>query len=478
MIAGVVFAAALAAGALLLFALRHFRAGGGRGREADLDRLSEERAGQQARIAALEADLRNAEARLQAVSEEKERLAAQRDSAVGERNILKEQVVKDAEAAKHLEQRIKDLLEAKEQMRQEFNTVAGELMKSHGETFKTQNKEQIETLLTPFRSQIEKFEKQVAESNRDSRDQHVALKAQLDALSEQSALMSKETRNLTRALKGNVQLQGAWGEMVLETILQRSGLREGEEYTRQETHSAEDGSRLRTDYIIRLPDGERIIIDAKVSLKDFEGYVSAEDNEERSARLAGHVASIRGHIKKLASKEYHAKAGGKLDFVIMFIPIEPALGAAQQQDREIALYAADNKVAIATPTTLTIALKTVAAIWRVERQNRNAADIARRAGRLYDKFVGFLSDMGEIGDRLRQAGDAYDGAMNKLSQGRGNLVGQVEKLKDMGAQTGKSIPAEYLDDAAGLPDNEGALDRGGDADGSDAPRRLRAIASE
>lgn len=459
----VVFIAALAAGALLLVGSRLLRAGRGAESGAGVEKL----------IATLEADLRNAGARIEEISEEKKRLAAQLETALGERNQLKERIVQDAETKKHLDQRLKDLLEAKEQMRQEFSEIAGRLMQSHGETFKSQNKEQIENLLNPFQAQIKEFEKKVAETSRHSRDQHIALAENLKTLSQQSAAMSKETQNLTRALKGNVQMQGAWGEMVLETILQRSGLREGEEYTRQESHSAEDGSRLRTDYIIHLPDGERIIIDAKVSLKDFEGYVSAEDNEERASRLTGHVASIKGHIKKLSGKEYHAKAGGKLDFVIMFIPIEPALGAAQQQDKEIALYAADNKVAIATPTTLTIALKTIAAIWRVERQNRNAADIARRAGRLYDKFVGFLGDMGEIGDRLKQAGNAYDGAMNKLSQGRGNLVRQVEELKDMGAEANKSIPADYLDKASALPDSDADA-----ASGGDEPKRLRAIGSE
>lgn len=413
---------------------------------AEVDALKEARSSQREQAAVLQAELRNATSRIEELSNEIQRQSEQLENVIAERNQLKEQIVQDVEAAKNLEQRLKDLHEAKEQMRQEFGEIANRLMKSHGETFKDQNKEQIEHLLAPFKTKIENFEKQVAESNRDSRTQHAALIENIRLMTEQSTLMSQETKNLTRALKGNVQMQGAWGEMVLETILKRSGLRESEEYTRQETHGAEDGGRLRTDYIVHLPNGERIIIDAKVSLKDFEGYVSAEAEEERSARLTAHVASVRGHIKKLAGKEYHSKAGSRLDFVIMFMPIEPALGAALQHDNEIVLFAADNKVAIATPSTLTIALKTVAAIWRVERQNRNAADIASRAGKLYDKFVSFLSDMGEIGSRLKQAETAYEQAMKRLSRGRGNLVNQVETLKDMGAETNKSISADFLDD--------------------------------
>lgn len=413
----------------------------------ELHALKEDQVRNKEQIATLNAELKNASLKINEQTDALETQAEKFNEVINERNRLKEQAARDTESAKSLEQRITDLREAKDQMRQEFNEIAGQLMKSHGETFKEQNKDQISNLLKPFREQIDKFEKEVNDSNRDSRDQHVALAKHIETLTQQSALASQETKNLTRALKGNVQMQGAWGEMVLETILQRSGLREGEEYTSQQSHTTEDGSRLRTDYIVHLPNGEKIVIDAKVSLKSFEEFVNAEEDTMRAARLASHVSSVKGHIKNLAAKEYHSTAGSELDFVIMFMPIEAALGAALQQDGEIGFFAADNKVAIATPTTLTIALKTIASIWRVERQNRNAAEIAKRAGKLYDKFVGFLGDMSEIGDRLRQADDAYSNAMNKLSKGRGNLVGQIEQLKSMGAKTNKSIASEILDDA-------------------------------
>ncbi|WDI32073.1 DNA recombination protein RmuC [Hyphococcus flavus] len=436
----VVFIAAIAAG---FIALRFFKPSDKSA--ADLETLRSENAKLQLDLAAAAADLRHAKSEVERMTEEARSQTQQIKAITEERDALDRRVVKDVAELEALEARLKDLRDAKDQMALEFKEVAGKLMQSQSETFKTQNHEQIGQLLSPLKTKIEEFEKGVVASHKESLTQHSALKEQIRLLSEQSAKMSKETENLTRALKGKVQMQGAWGEMILETILQRSGLREGEEYTSQESHTGEDGKRVRTDYIINLPNGERIIIDAKVSLQDFEGFVNAEEETERKARLTGHAASVKNHIKTLAGKEYHSRAGGKLDFVIMFVPIEAALGAALQHDGELGFFAADNKVAIATPTTLTIALKTVAAIWRVERQNQNAAEIASRAGKLYDKFVGFLGDMSEIGDRLRQAEAAYDGALKKLSTGRGNIVGQVEKLKSMGGEANKTIPQEYLD---------------------------------
>lgn len=401
------------------------------------ERLKAEAAARDREAARFEADLASTRAAL------KEAEAA--------RAAAREELVQRGEAEKALQARLADLDAARERMTLEFKDIAGALMERHGAAFKQSNREQIDQLLGPLKTRIETFEQQVAKSQRDSRDQHVALKEQIVGLSELSARMSAQTENLTRALKGSVQKQGAWGEMVLETVLKRSGLREGEEYSSQETHRAEDGGRLRTDYIVNLPNGERIIIDAKVSLNAFERFVNAEDDEARARHLADHAQSVKAHIKTLAEKAYHERASARLDFTIMFVPIEAALGAAMQKDGEIGFFAADNKVAMATPTTLTIALKTVAAIWRVERQNRNAADIADRAGKLYDKFVGFTKDLKNVGDHLGRAEQAYEGALKKLSTGRGNLVAQAEMLKALGAETGKSIDEELIDrDAVAL----------------------------
>ena len=346
---------------------------------------------------------------------------------------------------------------------------AGALMASHSETFKAQNKEQIETILAPLKTDIDAFKRSLTEAHVEVSRQHGSLQQQIAQLALQSAAVSKEAENLTRALKGDVQMQGAWGEMIVDTILNRLGLRDGVEYSRQESFSGEDG-RARTDYIVNLPSGERLIVDSKVSLVDFEAYVSETDDETRRARLAAHARSMRAHMKGLASKEYQSRVGTRLDFVIMFVPIEAALGAALSFDEMLSLDALDNKVAIATPTTLTTQLKTVAAMWRVERQHRNAEEIAARAGALYDKFAGFVADLEDIGARLGQSQKAFEKALGKLSGGKGSLVRQAEMLKALGATTAKSLPRPLLE-AAGAADHQSLLqleERAG-GDGPDGP---------
>ena len=237
--------------------------------------------------------------------------------------------------------------------------------------------------------------------------------------------------------------------MILGSILERSGLREGEEYVVQQSHATDDGQRVRPDVVINLPGGQKIVVDSKVSLVAFDSYVNAETDAERKLSLADHLASMRSHIRTLAGKEYHSVAGGQLDYVIMFVPIEGSLAVALQAEPGLTGFAVENSVAIATPTTLMIALRTVANVWQVERRNRNAEAIAARAGHLYDKFVGFVEDMATLGQRLIQARTSYDNALGKLSAGRGNLVHQVEQLKVMGAKTSKSLPANLLDDGEG-----------------------------
>ena len=257
--------------------------------------------------------------------------------------------------------------------------------------------------------------------------------------------MSRETHDLTQALKGKSQTQGAWGEMILSTILQRSGLREGEEYVTQESHSTDEGARLRPDVIVKLPDDKRIVIDSKVSLSAFTDYVNEGDPVAKAEHLTRHVVSMRGHIKGLSRKEYHQVTG--LDFVIMFVPIEGALAAALQDDPALTGFAAEHNVAIGTPTTLMLALRTVANVWHVERRNKNAEEIAERAGKLYDKFVGFIVDMRALGGQLEKARRTYDDALGKLSTGSGNLVRQTEMLKELGAKTSKALPLELAADA-------------------------------
>jgi DNA recombination protein RmuC len=349
-----------------------------------------------------------------------------------------------AQERKQSDEKLKLLLDAKEVMAKEFNVLANDLMTKHGETFKKENKDQLDLLLTPLRDKLKEFQEGLQNAHTETGKDRAALAEQIKLLSEQSAKMTSETLNLTRALKGNTQAQGAWGEMILSSLLEKSGLREGEEYVVQTSHDTEDGKRLRPDVIVNLPNDQHVIIDAKVSLVAFEAYVNAEDEEVQRAALASHLASMRGHIKNLASKEYQGLRGGGLDYVIMFVPIEGALAAALQAEPGLTGFAAERNVAIATPITLMMALRTIDNLWKVERRNQNAEAIATRAGQLYDKFVGFVDDLQSIGKRLGQAQGAYSDALGKLQSGSGNLIGQAEKLKSLGAKAAKSLPKNLL----------------------------------
>lgn len=346
---------------------------------------------------------------------------------------------------KQTSEKLSLLLEAKEAMTNEFKVLAENTMKTNGEAFSKQNKEQIDALLTPLKEKLVEFNQSVQTASNESNKERAVLAEQIRALSEASARMSCETTNLTKALKGDPQTQGAWGEMVLSAILEKSGLREGFEYTSQESHTNEEGGRVRTDVIVNIPGGQKIIIDSKVSLVAFDRYVNGTA-EEKQLHLNDHLVSVRNHIKILSGKEYQIAAGSHLDYVVMFVPIEGALAAALQADPSLTTYAVENNVAIATPTTLMMALRTVSNVWQVERRNQNAEQIALRAGRIYDKLVGFLGDMDELGKRIEQASGSFGNAMSKLTTGRGNLISQVDQLKELGAKTSKTLPLVSDDD--------------------------------
>lgn len=342
------------------------------------------------------------------------------------------------------------LTEAREKMTSEFKVLAEEIMARHGASFSRQNKEQIDGMLAPLRDRMSEFQQGLRIAHSESMRDRTVLAEQIRALTASSAAMSMETQNLTRALKGEAQVQGAWGEMILATILEKSGLREGEEFVAQASHTAEDGTRLRPDVTVNLPGGEKIIIDSKVSLTAFRDFANAGTPGERAGALQRHLTSMRTHIRALGGKEYQSAAGSRLDYVLMFVPIEGALAAAIQADPELTSLAAEANVAIATPTTLMIALRTVANVWKVERRNKNAEAIAARAGLLYDKFCGFAGDLAAIGRHLGQTRAAYDEAMNKLSVGRGNLVTQAEHLRTLGARTSKGLPEALLGEPEAL----------------------------
>ncbi len=352
------------------------------------------------------------------------------------------------------------LTEAREAMTNEFKVLAEGVMARHGEAFTKQNKEQVEGILNPLRDKLVEFQAGLATAHTETAKERATLAEQIRSLGEASARMTSETHNLTLALKGKAQTQGAWGEMILATILDRSGLREGDEYVKQQSHTGEAGERLRPDVIVNLPGGQRVVIDAKVSLTAFEEHVNAADEIASRAALGRHLLSLKTHIRTLGAKEYQSAIGSGLDYVIMFVPIEGALAAALREQPDLTLEATRANVAIATPTTLMMALRTIANVWSVERRNRNAEAIAERAGKLYDKFLGFVGDLQVLGGSLDRAKGNFDEAMGKLSTGRGNIIRQVETLKDLGARTNKTMPAVLLETAVpeALPANDAAAE--------------------
>jgi DNA recombination protein RmuC len=416
------------------------------------DTLKEEMASLQKLVAEKTALLEERTSMAEALRQDLDEATAARDAAARESSDWRSRQAKLQETldqvTKQSDEKLALLAEARERMTKEFRILADEVMKRHGDSFTKQNKEQMDGILTPLRDRLTEFQQGLQMAQTESARERATLKEQIRALTESSAKMTQETHNLTRALKGKAQAQGAWGEMVLSTILEHSGLREGEEYVTQESHSNESGQRLRPDVVVNLPNAQRIVIDSKVSLTAFEAFVNAETDAERPARLKAHLGSMRTHIRSLAGKDYQAASGSRLDYVIMFVPIEGALAVALQADPALTGFAAECNVAIATPTTLMIALRTVANVWQVERRNRNAELIADRAGKLYDKFVGFLDDMGDMGVRLAKARESYDCAMGKLSTGRGSLVKQVEYLRELGAKTSKAMPQNLLDEVS------------------------------
>ena len=330
-----------------------------------------------------------------------------------------------------------------EDLRAEFKLLAGQVLETHGEKFEKTNAERLAQTLAPLKDHIGKFEVELRNVHESAGKDRAALKSEIEMLTKRSLEVSTEAHNLTQALKGDQQKQGAWGEMVLASILERSGLREGHEFETQAHHRSDEGRSLRPDVVIHLPGGRRLVVDSKVSLVAYERAVMAKNDTARAVDMKAHVTSVKTHIDTLSAKKYHQLDDGSVDYVIMFMPIESAFSEAVRANPDLALYAAEKNVVIASPTNLMVALKTVENLWSVERRNKNALEIARQAGTLYDKFSGFIENLEEVGYRLGQAQDAQDKAMKKLTTGRGNLTDKVETLKKLGAKTEKQISIEF-----------------------------------
>ena len=350
------------------------------------------------------------------------------------------------------------LNESREQLSVAFKNIANEIFEDKTKKFNAVSKESLSSVLNPLQEKISQFEKRVADSYEKESKDRFSLTNEIRNLQELNKRISEDAVNLTNALKGDNKAQGNWGEFVLESILEKSGLVKGREYDVQVNLRGEDGRKLQPDIVVHLPESRDIIIDSKVSLKAWDDYCSSDDEAKRQEYLKQHIQSLRAHVKGLGDKDYQNLVGvNSLDYVCLFMPIEAAYAEAARHDSELLTFAFERNIVFVVPSTLLAILKTVQNLWRLAQQSQNAAEIARQAGRLYDKFVAFADDLTEVGMRIDKTQETYDKAFNKLKSGRGNLIGRVEKLKKLGAQTTKQIDQGLLDPDAEIESEDNRL---------------------
>jgi DNA recombination protein RmuC len=382
------------------------------------------------------------EKQLQNSLQEKETIRNEKDSLAIQ--LSKKEVDFDNLLERHKEQK-NEVEQLQEKFTKEFENLANKILDEKSNKFTEQNKENMKNILSPLQDKIQLFEKKVEDTHKESIDYHAALRQQILGLREMHLQMSKETVNLTKALKGDSKMQGNWGELVLERVLEKSGLEKGREYEVQQSHITEDGNRVFPDVVINLPDGKKMIVDSKVSLTAYEKYINEEDDSTKNSLLKEHVFSIKRHVDQLGDKNYHDLYQMESpDFVLLFIPIEPAFAIALNEDTTLYNKAFEKNIVIVTPSTLLATLRTIDSMWANQKQQENALEIARQAGALYDKFEGFVSDLIKIGKKIDESKVEYGAAMNKLVEGKGNLINSVEKLKKMGAKAKKALPENVL----------------------------------
>jgi len=434
----------IAIGLILGYAIAHFKYKSSQAlsrEEADELELEREQAMQT--ISRLEERNQNLSSHLEETEvEEKEAIlrANEAEKQLAELNAdyrnLKERLSEQKEEMQNLQERFKD----------EFENLANKILEKKSQKFTEQNKEKLDQLLKPLGEKMEEFKKKVEQTHKEDIEGRSSLKQHLQHLKEMNQQMAKEAKDLTKALKGESKTQGSWGEVILQRILEKSGLTKGREYEIQEHHRSEDGRNLYPDVVVHLPDEKKLVIDSKVSLTAYERFASAEDESERKQALKQHINSLRSHVKGLSSKNYEQLYGGNSpDFVLMFVPIESAFGMALQQDSSLYYDAFERNIVIVSPSTLLATLATIDSVWKQEYQSKNAQKIAERGGKLYDKFVLFVESMEEIGMRIRQSQKSYDTAMNRLKEGRGNLIGQADKLRKLGANNSKKLSADLTE---------------------------------
>ncbi|BET57742.1 DNA recombination protein RmuC [Geobacter sp. 60473] len=418
--------------------------------QAQIDGQNQQLSSLQQKLSANEATLASQGQEVTRLMEESRALTARRDQLLADLQKMNTEFAElsttlDAERRQN-EEKLALLNEAREQLSNQFKALASEILEEKAKRFTEQNQTNIGQLLEPLKVKLNEFQGKVEEVYVKEGQERSALAQQVKHLMDLNRKLSDDAHNLTNALKGSSKTRGNWGEMILEKILESSGLRKGYEYDAQESHTRDDGSRAQPDVIIHLPEERHIIVDAKVTLNAYEEYVNAEDDTDRDLALKRYVASVRGHIKELSDKNYHDIHGVKsLDFVLMFIPIESAFMLAISQDNNLWEDSWNKNVMLVSPSTLLFVVRTVAHLWRQEQQNRNAQDIARRGAELYDKLVGFVEDLKGVGNRIKQAQTEYDKAYGKFVDGRGNVIRQAEMLKGLGVKPSKSMPVDVLD---------------------------------
>ena len=346
---------------------------------------------------------------------------------------------------KNTEEKLVLLQKAREQLKLEFQNVANKIFEEKSQKFTDQNKENIEGVLKPMREQLSEFKKKVEDVyDKESKDR-VSLLTEIIHLKTLNERISEDAINLTNALKGQSKTRGSWGEMILERVLEESGLQKGREYEVQSMYASEEGQRRHPDVIVHLPEGKDIVIDSKVSLTAYEKYCSADKDEKREKHLKEHVISIRTHIKALSDKRYEELEGiSTLDFVLMFLPIEGAFWTAVESEQGLFNEAFDKNIMLVSPSTLLATLRIISNIWRYEDQNKNALIIAKKAGDLYDKFVGFVEALEDVGHKIGKAQESYQTARNRLTDGKGNLIRRTEELRKLGVKAQKELPEELV----------------------------------
>ncbi|TVZ14538.1 DNA recombination protein RmuC [Maribacter sp. MAR_2009_72] len=400
---------------------------------------------------ALEEREQQMQANLSVLQERLKETEQQKFSLQTEKEQLGNRIVRAQADMEHLHDKNREQKEEVEKLQEkftkEFENLANKILEEKSLKFTERNEKNIKDILTPLNDKIQLFEKKVEASQKENISIHSALREQLLNLQSQNLKISQEAENLTKALKGDSKMQGNWGELVLERVLEKSGLEKDREYTVQQSFTRADGSRVLPDVIINLPDGKKMIVDSKVSLTDYERYVNA-DEELKDSYLKDHINSLRRHVAQLSAKKYEDLYEMESpDFVLMFVPIEPAFAIAINQDSSLYNKAFEQNIIIVTPSTLLATLRTIDSMWNNEKQQRNAIEIARQAGALYDKFEGFVGDLMKVGKKMDEAKSEYKGAMNKLVEGRGNIVTSIQKLKKMGAKAKKTIPESVLNRA-------------------------------